>query len=43
VSESFLFLKRYYGGICTLVSQGENVPEYPTEDDIEPEMLASAE
>ena len=29
--ESFNFLKRYHGGIRTLVSKSENIPEYPTE------------
>lgn len=36
--ESFPFLKRYHGGLRTLVPRGENVPEYPTDD---PEGLAS--
>ncbi|KAL4917596.1 hypothetical protein BDW62DRAFT_183471 [Aspergillus aurantiobrunneus] len=30
--ESFPFLKRYHGGIRTLVARGENVPEYPNDD-----------
>jgi hypothetical protein len=38
VWESFPFLKRYHGGIRTLVSREKNVPEYPTKDDIDPEM-----
>lgn len=38
VWESFPFLKRYHGGIRTLVSRKENVPEYPTKEDIDPEM-----
>ncbi|KAL4934719.1 DUF3405 domain-containing protein [Aspergillus undulatus] len=29
--ENFLFLRRYHGGIRTLVSRGENVPEYPND------------
>ena len=37
VWESFPFLKRYHSGIRTLVSRKENVPEYPTKNDIEPE------
>lgn len=36
--ESFPFLKRYHGGIRTLVPRGENVPEYPSD---EPEGLTS--
>jgi hypothetical protein len=43
VWERILFLERYYSGIRTLVSRDENVPEYLTEDDIELEMLASAD
>lgn len=31
VWEGFPFLKRYHGGIRTLVSRAENVPEYPSE------------
>ena len=31
--ESFDFLKRYYGGIRTLVSKELNIPEYPTDHD----------
>jgi hypothetical protein len=38
VWESFPFLKRYHGGIRTLVSRKENVPEYPTREDIDPEL-----
>lgn len=38
VWESFPFLKRYHGGIRTLVSRQENVPEYPKKEDIDPEM-----
>ncbi|KAJ0416070.1 hypothetical protein BJY00DRAFT_292287 [Aspergillus carlsbadensis] len=30
--ESFPFLKRYHGGIRTLVSRADNVPEYPNDD-----------
>lgn len=40
VWESFPFLKRYHGGIRTLVSRDKNVPEYPTKQDIDPEMPA---
>ncbi|KAJ4364970.1 hypothetical protein N0V83_008586 [Neocucurbitaria cava] len=38
VWESFPFLKRYHGGIRTLVTRDKNVPEYPTKQDIDPEM-----
>ncbi|KAJ4333047.1 hypothetical protein N0V95_009517 [Ascochyta clinopodiicola] len=38
VWESFPFLKRYHGGIRTLVSREENIPEYPTREDIDPEL-----
>ena len=31
--KSFPFLKRYHGGIKSLVRKGENVPEYPTGDE----------
>ncbi|OAL48525.1 hypothetical protein IQ07DRAFT_622431 [Pyrenochaeta sp. DS3sAY3a] len=40
VWESFPFLKRYHGGIRTLVSRDKNVPEYPTKQDIDPEVPA---
>lgn len=40
VWESFPFLRRYHGGIRTLVSRDKNVPEYPTKQDIDPEMPA---
>ncbi|KAL2828502.1 hypothetical protein BDW59DRAFT_143206 [Aspergillus cavernicola] len=30
--ESFPFLKRYHGGIRTLVARADNVPEYPNDD-----------
>ncbi|KAL2845704.1 hypothetical protein BJY01DRAFT_213903 [Aspergillus pseudoustus] len=30
--ESFPFLKRYHGGVRTLVSRSDNVPEYPNDD-----------
>ncbi|KAL4964577.1 DUF3405 domain-containing protein [Aspergillus stella-maris] len=30
--ENFPFLKRYHGGIRTLVARGDNVPEYPNDD-----------
>ena len=39
--ESFEFIKRYYGGIRTLVSTSENAPEYPRLAD-EQEYNASA-
>ena len=32
--ESFEFLKRYYGGIRTLISRELNLPEYPSDHDI---------
>ena len=32
VWESFTFSKRYYGGLRTLVSKNENVPEYPSDN-----------
>ncbi|OKL60004.1 hypothetical protein UA08_04569 [Talaromyces atroroseus] len=42
VWESFPFLKRYHGGIRTLVSRKENVPEYPGDgapsDELTPSM-----
>lgn len=38
VWESFPFLKRYHGGIRTLVSIEKNEPEYPQKEDIDPEM-----
>ncbi|KAL5408524.1 hypothetical protein PMIN03_006491 [Paraphaeosphaeria minitans] len=38
VWESFPFLKRYHGGIRTLVSREENNPEYPKKEDINPDM-----
>lgn len=40
VWESFPFLTRYHGGIRTLVSRKENIPEYPTKEDIDPELPA---
>lgn len=40
VWESFPFLKRYHGGIRTLVRREENKPEYPTKEDIDPERPA---
>jgi hypothetical protein len=33
--EKFPFLKRYHGGIRTLVTKAENKPEYPTKEDDE--------
>jgi len=38
VWESFPFLKRYHGGIRTLISRDKNVPEYPQKEDIDPEL-----
>ncbi|KAH3905024.1 hypothetical protein HBH56_226310 [Parastagonospora nodorum] len=38
VWESFPFLKRYHGGIRTLKSRDQNTPEYPTKQDIEPDL-----
>lgn len=32
--ENFSFLKRYHGGIRTLVARGENIPEYPNDDPV---------
>ncbi|KAF1820295.1 uncharacterized protein K489DRAFT_383095 [Dissoconium aciculare CBS 342.82] len=40
--ESFPFLKRYHGGIRTLVSRGDNKPEYPVEGDQEVQRLVDA-
>ncbi|CAK4034796.1 hypothetical protein AC579_3311 [Lecanosticta acicola] len=40
--EQFPFLKRYHGGIRTLVSRKENVPEYPADDDVEVQRLKEA-
>ena len=40
VWESFPFLKRYHGGIRTLIVRDKNVPEYPTKQDVDPEMPA---
>jgi hypothetical protein len=37
VWESFPFLKRYHGGIRTLVRRDQNKPEYPTKEDVDPE------
>lgn len=36
--EQFPFLKRYHGGIRTLVSREKNVPEYPNEEKDEEEI-----
>lgn len=41
--ESFPFLKRYHGGIRTLINRDQNVPEYPTKQDIDPELLPEGE
>jgi len=43
VWESFPFLKRYHGGIRTLVSREKNVPEYPTKQDIDPDLPTGQE
>lgn len=43
VWESFPFLKRYHGGIRTLVSREKDVPEYPTKQDIDPDLPAGEE
>lgn len=40
VWESFPFLKRYHGGIRTLISRDKNAPEYPRREDIDPELPA---
>lgn len=40
--EQFPFLKRYHGGIRTLVSRKENVPEYPADEDVEVQRLKEA-
>ncbi|KAF1849714.1 uncharacterized protein K460DRAFT_360565 [Cucurbitaria berberidis CBS 394.84] len=40
VWESFPFLKRYHGGIRTLVNRDKNSAEYPTKQDIDPELPA---
>jgi len=37
VYEKFPFLKRYHGGIRSLVSKSEHVPEYPTHEDVDPD------
>lgn len=33
--EEFPFLKRYFGGIRSLVPRGENIPEYPSDRELE--------
>lgn len=40
--EAFDFLKRYHGGIRTLVSKEKNVPEYPSEDEEVPKSESNA-
>ena len=40
--EQFPFLKRYHGGIRTLVSREDNVPEYPVAEDEEAKRLEMA-
>lgn len=40
--EQFPFLKRYHGGIRTLVSRQDNVPEYPVAEDEEAKRLEMA-
>lgn len=39
VWEDFPFLKRYYGGIRSLIPKSENVPEYPGEPDEQEEAF----
>jgi hypothetical protein len=43
VWESFPFLKRYHGGIRTLTRRDKNKPEYPTKEDIDPELQLDEE
>ncbi|KAL9095684.1 MAG: hypothetical protein Q9165_002116 [Trypethelium subeluteriae] len=43
VWEQFPFLKRYHGGIRTLVPRSQNVPEYPTGDEDIPKVDPSQE
>ena len=43
VWEQFPFLKRYHGGIRTLVPRSQNVPEYPTGDEYVPSIDPSQE
>ncbi|KAK3691586.1 hypothetical protein LTR37_018541 [Vermiconidia calcicola] len=40
--QSFPFLKRYHGGIKSLVSRAENTPEYPTGDEEEIQAMLEA-
>lgn len=40
--EQFPFLKRYHGGIRTLVDRSENVVEYPVSEDLEAKRLEDA-
>jgi hypothetical protein len=40
--EAFAFLKRYHGGIRTLVAKEKNVPEYPGEDEEIPQSRLNA-
>lgn len=40
--ESFPFLKRYHGGINSLVSREQNVPEYPTGDEADMQAILEA-
>ena len=40
--EQFPFLKRYHGGIRTLVPRQQNQREYPSEDDVEIQRLKDA-
>ncbi|KAM0715515.1 hypothetical protein Q7P37_009013 [Cladosporium fusiforme] len=40
--EQFPFLKRYHGGIRTLVSRDANQPEYPVDEDEEAKRLEAA-
>ena len=34
--ETFKFLKRYYGGIRTLIPREQNIPEYPHDREVDP-------
>ncbi|KAF2662196.1 hypothetical protein K491DRAFT_686677 [Lophiostoma macrostomum CBS 122681] len=42
VWEAFPFLKRYHGGIRTLKPRAQNVPEYPSRPDIDPDEAVAA-
>lgn len=43
VWESFPFLKRYHGGIRTLISRDKNQREYPKKEDIDPDLPAGGD